>query len=97
MGEAAHVELWARARMRHRRLALSDVASGSAEASAPVHHRGAITINSVSRKSGRNSQAPYFMHYNFVRIHKPLRVTPAMEPGISDHLCSLEEIARPAG
>jgi IS1 family transposase len=34
-----------------------------------------------------------FMHYNFERIHKTLRVTPAMEAGIADHIWSLEEIA----
>jgi len=36
--------------------------------------------------------ALHFMHYNFVRIHQTLRVTPAMEAGISDHVWSLEEI-----
>lgn len=36
----------------------------------------------------------YFMHYNFARIHQTLRVSPAMEAGVSDHLWSLEEIAR---
>lgn len=35
----------------------------------------------------------HFMHYNFARIHKTLRVTPAMAAGITDHLWSLEEIA----
>jgi IS1 family transposase len=35
----------------------------------------------------------YFMHYNFARIHQTLRVTPAMEAGVSDHLWTLEEIA----
>jgi len=35
----------------------------------------------------------HFMYYNFARIHKTLRVTPAMEAGISDHVWSLEEIA----
>lgn len=35
----------------------------------------------------------HFMHYNFARVHKTLRVTPAMEAGISDHVWSLEEIA----
>lgn len=34
----------------------------------------------------------YFMHYNFGRIHQTLRVTPAMEAGISSHVWSLEEI-----
>jgi hypothetical protein len=35
----------------------------------------------------------HFMYYNFGRIHKTLRVTPAMEAGVSDHVWSLEEIA----
>ena len=38
--------------------------------------------------------ALYFMYYNFARIHKTLQVTPAMEAGVSDHVWSLEEIAR---
>lgn len=33
------------------------------------------------------------MYYNFGRIHKTLRVTPAMQAGVSDHIWSLEEIA----
>lgn len=37
--------------------------------------------------------ALHFMYYNFGRIHQTLRVTPAMEAGISDHVWSLEEIA----
>ncbi len=36
--------------------------------------------------------AQYFMHYNFCRIHKTLRVTPAMESGITDHVWSLEDL-----
>jgi len=36
----------------------------------------------------------HFMHYNFARIHKTLRVTPAMAAGVSDHVWSLEEIAQ---
>jgi hypothetical protein len=38
--------------------------------------------------------AIYYMHYNFGRIHKSLRVTPAMEAGVSDHVWTLEEIAK---
>jgi IS1 family transposase len=37
--------------------------------------------------------ALHFMFYNFGRIHQTLRVTPAMEAGLSDHVWSLEEIA----
>ncbi len=35
----------------------------------------------------------HFMFYNFGRIHKSLRVTPAMEAGVTDHIWNLEEIA----
>lgn len=36
--------------------------------------------------------ALHFMHYNFARIHQTLRVTPAMEAGIADHVWTIEEI-----
>ena len=38
--------------------------------------------------------ALHFMYYNFGRVHKTLRVTPAMQAGVSDHVWSLEEIAK---
>jgi len=38
--------------------------------------------------------ALHFMYYNFCRIHKTLRVTPAMEAGIADHLWTLEEVIK---
>jgi IS1 family transposase len=34
----------------------------------------------------------HFMHYNFARTHATLRVTPAMEAGISQHVWTLHEI-----
>uniref|UniRef100_UPI00261224B8 DDE-type integrase/transposase/recombinase n=1 Tax=Acidiferrobacter sp. TaxID=1872107 RepID=UPI00261224B8 len=37
--------------------------------------------------------ALHFMYYNFGRIHKTLRVTPAMEAGIADHVWTLAGIA----
>lgn len=36
--------------------------------------------------------ALHYMHYNFCRVHQTLRVTPAMEAGVSDHVWSLEEV-----
>lgn len=36
--------------------------------------------------------ALYFVFYNFVRMHKTLRMTPAMSAGISDRLWSMEDI-----
>ena len=38
--------------------------------------------------------ALHFMHYNFARVHSSLRVTPAMEAGLANHVWSLEEIAK---
>jgi IS1 family transposase len=36
--------------------------------------------------------ALHFMHYNFCRIHKTIRVTPAMEAKLSGHVWSVEEL-----
>ncbi len=36
--------------------------------------------------------AIHAVYYNFARIHKTLRITPAMAAGLSDHVWSLEEI-----
>lgn len=51
--------------------------------------------NAHSKKveNHRHALALYFMYYNFARIHQTLRVTPAMEAGVADHVWSLEEVA----
>jgi hypothetical protein len=36
--------------------------------------------------------ALFYMHYNFCRVHQSLRVTPAMEAGITDHIWNIEEM-----
>jgi IS1 family transposase len=36
--------------------------------------------------------ALHYMHYNFCRVHQTLRVTPAMEAGITDHVWGIDEI-----
>src|ERR1700723_1568195 len=36
--------------------------------------------------------ALHFMHYNFCRVRQTLRVTPAMDAGVSDHIWSLDEL-----
>ena len=36
--------------------------------------------------------AVYFSHYNFMRVHRPLRVTPAMEAGLTGHIWAWEEL-----
>lgn len=50
--------------------------------------------NAFSKKLENHGHAValYFMHYNFCRIHKSLRVTPAMEAGLTDHVWNLDEL-----
>ena len=52
--------------------------------------------NGFSKKIDNHCHALaiYFMHYNFVRLHQTLRVTPAIAAGISDKLWSLEDVVR---
>lgn len=52
--------------------------------------------NAFSKKVENHMHAIslHFMYYNFAKIHKTLRVTPAMQAGVTDHVWSLEEIAK---
>lgn len=52
--------------------------------------------NAFSKKveNLEHSVALHCMYYSFCRIHKTLRVTPAMEAGITDHLWSVEDLVR---
>jgi hypothetical protein len=46
-------------------------------------------------KKWENLQAAlalHFAHYDFVRIHGSLRVTPAMAAGIADHVWTIEDL-----
>jgi hypothetical protein len=50
--------------------------------------------NAFSKKVDNHKAAValHFMHCNFARIHQMLRVTPAMEAGVADHVWSIAEI-----
>jgi IS1 family transposase len=50
--------------------------------------------NAFSKKveNHRHMVALFFLYYNFCRVHSTLRVTPAMEAGISDHVWTIEEL-----
>jgi IS1 transposase len=50
--------------------------------------------NAFSKKIENHiaSIAIHYMHYNFVRIHQSLRVTPAMAAGVADRLWSIEDL-----
>jgi len=52
--------------------------------------------NGFSKKAENHghSVAIHFMHYNFVRIHQSLRITPAMAAGVTAKLWSLTDMVR---
>lgn len=50
--------------------------------------------NAFSKKveNTKHALALHFLHYNFVRIHQTLRVTPAMAAGLTDRLWDVDDI-----
>jgi hypothetical protein len=50
--------------------------------------------NAFSKKVENHAHAValHFVYYNFCRNHPTLRVTPAMEAGIADHVWTMVEI-----
>jgi IS1 family transposase len=52
--------------------------------------------NAFSKKieNHMHAVALFYMHYNFCRIHQTLRVTPAMQAGISQHVWTMAEVIR---
>jgi hypothetical protein len=62
-----------------------------------MHMRRFIRLTNAFSKKLENhchSIALYFVYYNFVKIHKTLRVPPAMEAGLIKRLMSIEVIVR---
>ncbi len=80
------------------------------QAAAEPHHAhvhapfAARLTNGFSKKLENhcNALALYFFHYNFCRIHKTLRTSPAQAAGVTDellsmeHLCAIMDAANPA-
>jgi hypothetical protein len=54
-------------------------------------HRFTRLTNAFSKIS-ETAVALHFAHYNLVRIHKRLRVTPAMAANVTNRLWSMEEL-----
>jgi len=55
--------------------------------------------NGFSKKVENHAAAValYYKHYNFCRVHQTLRVTPAMEAGLTDHVWTIEEMLSKIG
>ena len=57
--------------------------------------RRCIRLTNVFSKKWKNYWAAmslWYTFYNFFRIHKSLRVTPAMAAGIADHVWDISEL-----
>jgi len=81
-----------------------DIATGEAEENEPKRGRPGglkggkaraekLTPEQRQEIARKAAVALHSMHYNFVRIHQTLRVTPAMAAGVTDRLWSVEDIA----
>jgi hypothetical protein len=52
--------------------------------------------NVFSKKAANHAHmmAIYFMHYNFVRIHQTLKITPALAAGVTPKLRAMSDMVR---
>ena len=52
--------------------------------------------NAFSKKAENHAHmmAIYFMHYNFVRIHQTLKISPAMAAGVTDKLWEMSDMVK---
>lgn len=71
-------------------------ALGKATVFAPAVRMTGVAKNTVVKllkkiDNLRHAVALHFMYYNFCRVHQTLRVTPAMEAGIADHVWTVDE------
>ena len=52
--------------------------------------------NAFSKKiENHEAIAHHFTHYNYCRVHQMLRVTPAMQAGLTDHVWEIEDLLKP--
>ena len=58
--------------------------------------RFARLTNRFSKKveNVMHAVALHFMYYNFARVYQTLRVTPAMEARVTDHVWTIDEIVK---
>jgi hypothetical protein len=60
-----------------------------------MHIRRLTRLTNAFSKKWENLRAAialHFAYYNFCRVHQTLRVTPAMEAGIADHVWTIGEL-----
>jgi hypothetical protein len=101
----AHPSAWNGALRKANSLRSSAISQGQAHISTSLVERQNLTMRMSMRRFTRltnafskqieNLQAAvsfHFAHYNFVRMHRTIRMTPAMAAGVDTRLWSLEEL-----
>jgi IS1 family transposase len=61
-----------------------------------MHMRRFTRLTNAHSKKIENHQHAFALHavfYNFAKVNQAIRVTPAMEAGIADHIWTMEEVA----
>ena len=54
-----------------------------------------MVTHRLNSSSGRRARAwIYFIHYNFVRIHQTLKITPAMAPNVTSKLWERSDLVK---
>jgi hypothetical protein len=62
-----------------------------------MNRRFTRLTNAFSKKIENHIDAfaLFVMHYNYCRLHKTIRVTPAIEAGLTDRIWEIEELVKP--
>ena len=59
-----------------------------------AHALGVVVQFEIQAENHAHMMAIYFMHYNFVRIHQTLKITPAMAAGVTDKLWEMSDMVK---
>ena len=71
-------------------LAMEQRHADDADGNAPLYALDECVLKKIGNRCA--ALALYFFHYNFCRIHKTLRTSPAQAANITDELLSMESV-----
>jgi len=81
------------------RLSVSTSSCRASQSDRAMHLRRFTRLTNAFSKKLDNLKAAvslYMAFYNFVRVHQALRVTPAMQAGLTDHIWTMQELLEAA-
>jgi hypothetical protein len=72
---------------------ITDIVSGEVKDREPTpEDQGKDPAAVALGRKGGKARALHFLYYNFVRVHKTLRTTPAMAAGITKRLWEMSDV-----